>query len=90
MTALGRREQFASPTSVLLLGHLKLRLKSSKLQFFREVMKQLRQRGATDIPLFGGGGGTITPADERAMLRAGVRFVMIPEVLSDGYPSSER
>lgn len=40
--------------------------------FFREVLRQLRARGAADIPLFGGGGGTITPADERVMKRAGV------------------
>jgi methylmalonyl-CoA mutase cobalamin-binding domain/chain len=40
--------------------------------FFGEVLAQLRARGAADIPLFGGGGGTITPADERAMRRDGV------------------
>src|SRR6478672_438770 len=54
------------------------------LVFFREVMKQLRQRGATDIPLFGGGGGTITQADERAMLRAGV-----DRIFSAGTPLDE-
>ncbi len=42
------------------------------LVFFREVLAQLRARGATDIPLFGGGGGTITAADARVMQRAGV------------------
>lgn len=42
------------------------------LVFFREVLAQLRARGGADIPLFGGGGGTITPADERVMKRAGV------------------
>lgn len=40
--------------------------------FFREVIAQLRARGGADIPLFGGGGGTITPADERVMKRLGV------------------
>src|SRR5687767_5790889 len=35
------------------------------LIFFKEVLQQLRQRGAPDIPVFGGGGGTITRADER-------------------------
>jgi len=40
--------------------------------FFHEVLAQLRARGGGDITLFGGGGGTITPADERAMRRAGV------------------
>ncbi len=40
--------------------------------FFAEVLARLRERGAGDIPLFGGGGATITPADERAMKRGGV------------------
>src|SRR3954467_10370804 len=40
--------------------------------FFGEVIAQLRARGGADIPVFGGGGGTITPADERVMKRAGV------------------
>jgi methylmalonyl-CoA mutase len=40
--------------------------------FFREVLGQLRIRGAADIRLFGGGGGTITAADERLMKRDGV------------------
>jgi methylmalonyl-CoA mutase cobalamin-binding domain/chain len=40
--------------------------------FFREVLAQLRTRGGGDIPVFGGGGGTITAADERALQRAGV------------------
>ncbi len=40
--------------------------------FFREVIGQLRARGAPDIPVFGGGGGTITAADERLMRRDGV------------------
>src|SRR5688572_23847454 len=38
--------------------------------FFREVLAQLRSRGGADISVFGGGGGTITPADERIMRRA--------------------
>ena len=42
------------------------------LVFFREVLAQLRARGAADIPVFGGGGGTITAADARVMKRAGV------------------
>ena len=41
------------------------------LVFFREVVEQLRARGGADIHVFGGGGGTITPADARAMQRAG-------------------
>ncbi len=45
------------------------------LVFFKEVLKQLRQRGAGDVPVFGGGGGTITAVDERIMRRAGVHRI---------------
>ncbi|HET7536768.1 MAG TPA: cobalamin-dependent protein [Candidatus Didemnitutus sp.] len=41
------------------------------LVFFKEVVDQLKQSGNGDIPVFGGGGGTITPADERVMKRQG-------------------
>ena len=39
--------------------------------FFKEVADQLKQSGNGDIPVFGGGGGTITHADERVMKRQG-------------------
>jgi methylmalonyl-CoA mutase cobalamin-binding domain/chain len=39
--------------------------------FFKEVIDQLKARGGGDIPVFGGGGGTITKADERVMQRQG-------------------
>lgn len=39
--------------------------------FFKEVADQLRKSGNGDIPVFGGGGGTITKADERVMKRQG-------------------
>ena len=39
--------------------------------FFREVVAALRRGGNGDIPVFGGGGGTITHADERVMRRQG-------------------
>ncbi len=39
--------------------------------FFKEVADQLRKSGNGDIPVFGGGGGTITKADERVMQRQG-------------------
>lgn len=39
--------------------------------FFKEVVDQLKARGSGDIPVFGGGGGTITLADERVMKRQG-------------------
>jgi methylmalonyl-CoA mutase len=41
------------------------------LVFFKEVVDQLKKSGNGDIPVFGGGGGTITPADERVMKRQG-------------------
>ncbi len=39
--------------------------------FFKEVVDRLKARGSGDIPVFGGGGGTITRADERVMKRQG-------------------
>src|SRR3954466_2151015 len=42
------------------------------VEFFVEVVKQLRKRGADDIAVFGGGGGTITHDDQRVMQRRGV------------------
>jgi len=42
------------------------------VEFFAEVIEQLKVRGGGDIRLFGGGGGTITQADARIMRRAGV------------------
>ncbi len=48
------------------------------VEFFRDVARQLRQQGAADIGLFGGGGGTITPADARAMSRNGTDQIFFP------------
>jgi methylmalonyl-CoA mutase cobalamin-binding domain/chain len=42
------------------------------IEFFAEVVSLLRKRGATDIKVFGGGGGTITHEDATAMKRKGV------------------
>jgi methylmalonyl-CoA mutase len=43
------------------------------VEFFGEVIDLLRRRGAAaEIGVFGGGGGTITNADEKAMRRKGV------------------
>src|SRR5437868_15316670 len=42
------------------------------VEFFSEVASQLRAEGATDIGIFGGGGGTISHADARLMQRRGV------------------
>ncbi|HEV3409225.1 MAG TPA: cobalamin-dependent protein, partial [Chthoniobacterales bacterium] len=42
------------------------------IEFFAEVVSQLKKRGADDIKVFGGGGGTITHDDQRIMQRRGV------------------
>src|ERR1700676_2063334 len=45
------------------------------IEFFADVVKQLRKQGADDIKVFGGGGGTITQADAKAMERKGVEKI---------------
>jgi methylmalonyl-CoA mutase cobalamin-binding domain/chain len=42
------------------------------IDFFAEVVRQLKKHGADDIAVFGGGGGTITHDDAREMKRKGV------------------
>ena len=42
------------------------------VEFFTEVSERLRREGAGDIGVFGGGGGTITAEDAKAMKRRGV------------------
>ena len=42
------------------------------IEFFAEVVRQLKKQGADDIKVFGGGGGTITHDDQRVMQRKGV------------------
>src|SRR4029453_9363617 len=42
------------------------------IEFFADVTGLLRRRGANDIKVFGGGGGTITHEDAAAMKRKGV------------------
>src|SRR3954454_14129377 len=42
------------------------------VEFFADVVQQLRKRGASDIAVFGGGGGTITHDDAKLMRRSGV------------------
>ncbi|MEP6810248.1 MAG: cobalamin-dependent protein, partial [Chthoniobacterales bacterium] len=42
------------------------------IEFFAEVVKQLKKNGAETIRVFGGGGGTITHADQEIMRRRGV------------------
>jgi methylmalonyl-CoA mutase len=43
--------------------------------FFRELWAQLVARGAEDVAVFAGGGGTITAADAKRLGRSGVRRV---------------
>jgi len=42
------------------------------IEFFAEVVALLREKGAADIKVFGGGGGTITHEDAAMMRRKGV------------------
>src|SRR5881275_527582 len=42
------------------------------IEFFADVVRQLRRQGADDIKVFGGGGGTITHDDAAMMRRKGV------------------
>src|SRR5947207_119763 len=42
------------------------------VEFFGDVVDLLRKRGASDIKVFGGGGGTITHDDAEAMKHGGV------------------
>jgi methylmalonyl-CoA mutase cobalamin-binding domain/chain len=42
------------------------------IEFFAEVVDLLRKKGAADIKVFGGGGGTITREDAATMKRKGV------------------
>ena len=45
------------------------------VEFFAEVVRLLKKRGAIDIKVFGGGGGTITAGDATAMKRKGVEQI---------------
>ena len=42
------------------------------IEFFADVVRQLKKKGADEIAVFGGGGGTITHDDAREMDRKGV------------------
>src|SRR3954467_14971738 len=42
------------------------------VEFFGEVINRLKDEGAAGIRVFGGGGGTITPADAKLMQKKGV------------------
>ena len=47
------------------------------IEFFAEVVDLLRKKGADDIKVFGGGGGTITHDDEKIMRRKGVDEIFL-------------
>src|SRR5205807_8776790 len=49
--------------------------KSCHIEFFAEVVALLRKKGADDIKVFGGGGGTITHDDATLMRRKGVEEI---------------
>lgn len=48
------------------------------IEFFREVARSLREKGRPEIGLFGGGGGTITPADAERMYHEGTDRIFLP------------
>ena len=54
------------------------------IEFFAEVVGLLRRKGAADISVFGGGGGTITHDDAKIMKRKGV-----DEIFFAGTPLEE-
>src|SRR2546422_3473130 len=54
------------------------------VEFFAEVIDRLRKAKAAHIGVFGGGGGTITPADAKRMERKGV-----DKIFFAGTPLSE-
>ncbi len=48
-------------------------------EYFRYMVDQLRERGAGHIKVFGGGGGTITPEEIRALEAYGVERIYHPD-----------
>src|ERR1035441_6353582 len=58
------------------------------IEFFADVVKQLRKRGVDDIKVFGGGCGTITLADAMAMERKGVEKIFFADRKSTRLNSS--
>jgi methylmalonyl-CoA mutase len=53
------------------------------VEFFTEVLELLESQGADDIGLFGGGGGTITEADAKVMVKRGVDRIFFAGTLLD-------
>jgi len=48
-------------------------------EFFKYMFDLLRERDATHIRIFGGGGGTITPDESRALEAYGIERIYLPE-----------
>ena len=48
------------------------------VEFFIEVVELLREQGAGDIAVFGGGGGTISADDAKIMQKGGVEMIFPP------------
>jgi len=49
------------------------------MEFFRYLVARLRERGAGHVQVYGGGGGTILPAERIALQAAGVTRIFGPE-----------
>ena len=49
------------------------------MEFFRYLVDELSRRGAPEIRIYGGGGGTITPAEIEALESQGVSRIFSPE-----------
>jgi methylmalonyl-CoA mutase len=49
------------------------------MEFFRYLVARLRERGAGHVQVFGGGGGTILPAERATLQAAGVAKIFGPE-----------
>ena len=49
------------------------------MEFFRYLVAQLEERGAGDIRVYGGGGGTITPEEAAELQADGVARIFRPE-----------
>src|SRR5947207_13424109 len=47
------------------------------IDFFADVLSQLKKKGATDVPALGGGGGRMTPEDARQIKRHGVADIFL-------------
>jgi methylmalonyl-CoA mutase len=49
------------------------------VEYFEYLVKLLAERGATDVGVYGGGGGTIVPAEIEYLHSVGVRQIFSPE-----------